>query len=361
MTFTVNDIENLNTTWPLPKNKKDIVMIGAGGIVSDAHLPAYKKANYKVIGIYDPIFDKAKKCAKDFEIKEIYNSLDEAFLKKNVVFDIAVPPAILRDVVKKIPEKSICQFQKPLGNSFDQAREIKKIVIDKKITACVNLQLKFSPMMLALKDAIDKKMIEDINELEVSLSVGTPWHLWPFLESLDNVELPLHSIHYLDWIRSILGEPQSVHCKSSKHPKFPKLADARSSIILDYGDNIRCCLSLNHTHDHSAYGKKHSHAYARVEGAKGAAYIKLGLLLDYPNGEEEEIEISTNDISWTKVKNVGTWFPDAFIGTMSSLQRFAAGEDKYLPHSVENSFNTMAVVYACLESDSKLGTAIKKN
>ena len=42
--ITIEDIANLNTVWELPKNKKPIVIIGAGGIVSDAHLPAYKKA-----------------------------------------------------------------------------------------------------------------------------------------------------------------------------------------------------------------------------------------------------------------------------------------------------------------------------
>ncbi len=62
---------------------------------------------------------------------------------------------------------------------------------------------------------------------------------------------------------------------------------------------------------------------------------------------------------WTKVKNVGTWFPDAFIGTMSSLQRFAAGEENDLPHSVDNAYKTMAVVYACLESSSNPGTLVK--
>ena len=72
-----------------------------------------------------------------------------------------------------------------------------------------------------------------------------------------------------------------------------------------------------------------------------------------------EIEISTKDVEWTKVNNVGTWFPDAFLNTMSSLQRFALGEDKSLPHSVDNSFNTMAVVYACLESSHNPGTSIK--
>ena len=44
--ITTEDIANLNTVWELPKNKKPNVIIGAGGIVSDAHLPAYKKANF---------------------------------------------------------------------------------------------------------------------------------------------------------------------------------------------------------------------------------------------------------------------------------------------------------------------------
>ena len=44
--ISTEDIANLNTVWELPKNKKPIVIIGAGGIESDAHLPAYKKANF---------------------------------------------------------------------------------------------------------------------------------------------------------------------------------------------------------------------------------------------------------------------------------------------------------------------------
>ena len=356
--YKVEDIVNLNTIWPLPKNKIPIVIIGAGGIVSDAHLPAYKKANFKVIGIYDPDENKAKECANKFSIDKIYSSEEEAFNEDNVIFDIAVPPQVLLSVVKKIPENSICQLQKPMGNSMEEAKEIKELIKSKNITACVNLQLKFSPMMIALQEAINKKMIGTITELEISLSVGTPWHLWPFLETLDNVEVPLHSIHYIDWIRSVLGNPRSVHCKSIKHPNLPNLSDARSSIILEYQNDVRCCLSINHTHDNSMHGMKHSHAYARVEGLNGAAYIKFGLLLDYPNGEPEEIEISTKDVDWTKVNNVGTWFPDAFIGTMASLQRFASGEEKELKHSVDNAYDTMAVVYACLESNSKPGTVV---
>ena len=356
--FSSADISNLPTSLDMPTKLLPIVIIGAGGIISDAHLPAYKKAGFKVLGIYDPIKEKAENCQKNFGIEKIYSSEEEALMEQDVVFDIAVPPQVLLNVVKKLPNNSICQLQKPMGNSMEDAAEIKKIIKEKNIIACVNLQLKFSPMMIALREAINKGMIGDITELEISLSVKTPWHLWPFLESLDNVEVPLHSIHYIDWIRSVLGNPKSVHCNSVKHPTVPKLADARSSIILNYEKEVRCCLSINHTHDIDKHGTKHSHAYARVEGLEGAAYIKFGLLLNYPNGEPEEIEISTNGVEWTKVNDVGTWFPDAFVGTMSSLQRFAAGEDKLLLHSVDNAYETMAVVYACLDSNKNPGTIV---
>ena len=349
MKITVDDIKNLNTLWPLPVKRKRIVIIGAGGVVKDAHLPAYKKGGYEVYGIYDVLVGEAKKCAANFKITKVYRTLVEALSEEDVVFDIAVPPSALLEVVKKLKKNSVCQLQKPLGNNLEEARQITKIIEKNNIVACVNLQLKFSPMMLALSDAIEKNMIGTITDVEVNLAISTPWYLWPFMEKLESVEVPLHSIHYLDWIISILGKPSSVFCKSVAHPSFPLMNDCRSSIILDYNE-IRCCLSLNHTHNTKQFSSKHSHAYIRLEGLNGAAHVKLGLLLNYPKGEPEEIEITSNNIKWTKVNNVGNWFPDAFLNSMSSLQRFVSGEDKTLPHSVSRSLLTMVVVDACITS-----------
>ena len=86
MNFQIDDIENLNTKWPFPSTKKKIVLIGAGGIVSDAHLPAYKKGDYEVLGIYDLKHEKAQKCALDFGIQKVYQSIDEALNEKDVVW-----------------------------------------------------------------------------------------------------------------------------------------------------------------------------------------------------------------------------------------------------------------------------------
>ena len=59
-----------------------IVIIGAGGIVSDAHLPAYQKVNFEVLGIYDPDEKKFKECAEKFSIKKYIQVKRRSFSRK---------------------------------------------------------------------------------------------------------------------------------------------------------------------------------------------------------------------------------------------------------------------------------------
>ena len=44
-------IEDFAQDWPAPSAPKPIVLIGAGGIVRDAHLPAYAKAGLKAAAV----------------------------------------------------------------------------------------------------------------------------------------------------------------------------------------------------------------------------------------------------------------------------------------------------------------------
>ncbi|MFN3434125.1 MAG: gfo/Idh/MocA family oxidoreductase, partial [Sphingomonas sp.] len=54
----------------------------------------------------------------------------------------------------------------------------------------------------------------------------------------------------------------------------------------------------------------------------------------------------------------GSWFPDAFIGPMANLQRFAAGEDTTLATGVEDAWHTMALVEAAYRSAGAASTPI---
>ena len=348
----------LKQSWDKPSKPKPIMIIGAGGIIRDAHLPAYKKAGFEVIGVTDIDQDKAKKIASDNNIPNVYPNLKSAVAKHNteVIYDFATPPDVLPELIKELPYNSAALLQKPMGANQEQAREIKQTCKEKNLKAAVNFQLKFSPMMLAAKDAINQGLIGDLLEIEVHVNIFTPWHLFPFLIPMKRVEIAVHSIHYLDTIRTFAGLPKSVFVRSMNDPRAPELAQTRTSAILDYGDKLRVIMSINHNHQ---AGRKFQSAWFRIEGTKGTMMVKFGVLYDYPNGEADELWISTNENEWEQITLEGSWFIDAFKGTMSNVQRFDAGEDDYLYASIDQSYETMALVEACFNSLNETGTIIQ--
>src|SRR5437870_4802236 len=93
-------VEALNQSWPRPSRPRPIVIVGAGGIVNDAHLPAYKKAGFTVAGIFDIDRSRADATAKKWEIGRAFDSVDQAFASDGVVYDIAVPPEKIFDVLQ---------------------------------------------------------------------------------------------------------------------------------------------------------------------------------------------------------------------------------------------------------------------
>jgi predicted dehydrogenase len=94
-----------------------------------------------------------------------------------------------------------------------------------------------------------------------------------------------------------------------------------------------------------------------LEGTLGAAVAKLGVNLDYPRGEPDALDV-WQDGAWRAVPLCGSWFVDAFLGPMSNLQRFVAGEDDALVTRVDDAIRTMALVEACYRSSQSGATAI---
>lgn len=339
-----------------PPSLRPIVFIGAGGIVQDAHLPAYQKRNIPVHGIFDIEFEKASTLSKKWAIPHAFKDLESACQSQNVILDIAVPPSQILPILSKVPDESIVFIQKPMGENLAQAQEILSLCRQKKLVAAVNFQLKFSPMMLAIKQIIQSEKLGTITDIEYQLNVNDPWHLFPFLEKLDRVEIQLHSTHYLDTLYSFFGLPQSVYALTLPDPRFPRLKSTRSSILLNYGQNPRCLLSLNHNYTH---GGPHERSFIKVEGTEGVLFGKNGVMLNYPQGEPDTLEVKFKDQPFEFIPLVGNWFPDAFGNSMMALQQHLHDPQKYpLLHSIENSLDTMRLVEACYLSHQSQGTPI---
>ena len=348
------DPKSLRQWWPKPKSPRPIVIFGAGSIVGDAHLPAYAKGGFPVAGVFDPDHAKAEALAAKWNVKA-FGTVEEALSVPDAVFDLATPPAAHASILSRLPEGAAALIQKPMGSDLAAATEILSISRGRHLKAAVNFQLRFAPMMLALKDAVDKGYLGEVVDFDAWLALATPWGLWPFLKGLPRIEIAMHSIHYLDFIRGLLGNPRGVHAKTIGHPNH-EVAQTRTSAILDYGDRVRCALSVNHDHD---FGRKYQACEFRICGTRGAAYIKLGVNLDYPRGEPDEIFIRpAGGTDWVEVNLEGAWFPDAFLNRMANLQRFASGEDEVLVGSVEDAWQTMALVEAAYQSSAAPATPI---
>jgi predicted dehydrogenase len=345
----------------LPSEKRPIFVIGAGGIVNTAHLPAYAIAGFDVKGIFDVVYDKARTTAAAFNIPNVFRSLREmlSFAKGNTVFDVAVPGPETIPVFRQLPPGSAVLLQKPMGENFEQAKEILEIARSKKMLAAINFQLWYAPYILAAKKLISEGLLGELNDVEINVNVYTPWHLWDFLYNSPRVEILYHSIHYIDLIRNLLGNPQSVFAKTTKHPAMVQLASVRSNIIMDYGDMVRANILTNHCHN---YGLPKQQSYIKIEGSKGAIKINFGALIDYPRGSADSFEYVLLDDAgqpeWKEMKIDGSWFPHAFIGSMAQVMLAAEGKIEAPDNSVEDCIHTMACVEAAYMSAEKSGVKL---
>jgi predicted dehydrogenase len=350
----------LPQAWPRATSMRPIVVIGAGSIVRDAHLPVYARLGLPVAGIFDIDEGAARERAQAFGIERVFSSLEAALDASGVVFDLAVPPQAIAAIIERMPEGSGVLIQKPMGRDLDEARRIRELCRERRLIAAINFQLRFAPNMLALREALRRWLLGDVTDVEVRVNLHTPWGYWAFLKGVPRLEVLMHSIHYLDLIRSLIGEPAGVYCRGVRHPELGGYADARTSIILDYGrggggDEVRCSLMMNHTHD---FGSRFAVSQLKIEGTKGAAIAKMGVNLNYPDGEPDELLVAERGGDWEAVPLRGSWFLEAFEGPMSNLQRVVAGEDEALVSPVGDAFRTMAVVEACYESSGRGGVPV---
>ncbi|MBC8171526.1 MAG: Gfo/Idh/MocA family oxidoreductase, partial [Anaerolineae bacterium] len=261
------------------------------------------------------------------------------------------------DVLKLMPSNRAVLIQKPMGDTLDEARAILQLCREKHLTAAVNFQMRFMPQIIVARSMIEQGLIGEVNDMEIRMQIYTPWSIWPYLAQLPRVEILYHSIHYIDLTRSFLGDPDRVYAKTLKHPMSPEHASSRTMVMMDYGERVRSNIMTNHGH---IYGGEKEQAYVKWEGSKGAIIVTAGLNMDYPRGKPDKFEYVILEAGktphWEKLDIHGSWFPEAFIGTMSTLQRYVLGEKDVLPTSVEDAFKTMAVVEAAYESSASGGT-----
>ncbi|CAF0911069.1 unnamed protein product [Rotaria sordida] len=363
--FTLDQIKTfiptLNQIPLLPTCSLPIFSIGAGSIVNSSHLPAYQLVKFQVHGIYDPNQDAAKKTAEKFHIPTVFNSLNELILSAEkeptkVIYDIATPATEISNILKQLPNNSFALVQKPMGETLEQAREIRRLCKEKNLHIGINFQLRYAPQMLAVKDLLKKGVLgKKLTTIEIHVNTHTPFENWKFLEKVTHMELTYHSIHYIDLIRDILSpwEPTSVQCHSCKHINQPNLDTVRTHLSLTYGNNDPQLFVTIHTNHFHIWGIQYANSYLKIEGTEGVLRAQMGLQLEYGDQRDQDrLELCTNEMrgEWIEIPLEGNRFPNSFVGPMASVMRMAQGESKEILTSEDDALKTMTVVEAAYQS-----------
>ncbi|BDZ54347.1 hypothetical protein GCM10025870_14200 [Agromyces marinus] len=106
-----------------PRNPRPIVIIGTGGIVKDAHLPAYRKAGYPVWGLVNRTVARARALADEYGIEHVFGAVADAVAAApaDAVYDIALMPEQYLETLEQLPDGAAVLIQKPSARPTNRA------------------------------------------------------------------------------------------------------------------------------------------------------------------------------------------------------------------------------------------------
>jgi predicted dehydrogenase len=342
----------------LPQNRSaGIGCIGAGFIMADCHLVAYRAAGFNPVAIasHDPA--KARAVAARHSIPNAYEHYEQLLDDPRVeVLDVAVPPDVQFDVIRAAVAHNDhirgILAQKPLGLDYAQAKEIVRLCEDAGIILAVNQNMRFDHSVRGCKSLL------------VRGDLGTPVlgtidmravpHWMPWQQRLGWVTLRIMSIHHLDTFRYWFGDPTRVFASTRPDPRTEKQfahADGICLYILEYDNGVRAS-----SWDDVWAGPVKEGAEAdtyirwRVEGTEGMARGTIGWP-SYPARTPSTLDYTTTHRpgQWHQPRWPEAWFPDAFAGPMADLL-LALEEGHDPPISGRDNLKTMALVDACYRS-----------
>jgi predicted dehydrogenase len=331
-----------------PRTDYGIGIIGCGGIVNYAHLPAYKAAGFHVLSCYDRDAATAERTAREHAIPRTAASIDDLLADSEItIVDIAVTPWDQPAIASRaIAAGKHLLCQKPLADSYPEAVRIVAQARERDVKLAVNQQMRWDAGIRVSQQLIAQGAIGTSADARIEVSVRTPWHMWPWIAASDRLEIMFHSIHYQDSMRFLFGNPECVTSLHGRWPDQTEVGETRTLTIFEYPSNLRVAIDVNH-HNWS------DDAYARFRflGTEGIISGTLGLLYDYPTGRIDTLALQRREEPgrWHEAQLSTWWIPDAFVGPMASLMEAIQTGGEPVTAGADN-LGTLRTVFASYRS-----------
>lgn len=332
-----------------PAHRRPIAIVGAGEIVDLAHLPAYRAHGLDIAGITDLDPARAADVAARHGLPRVYASVQEIAADPAVeIVDLAVFPWVQCDIARTLLDAGkhlLCQ--KPLSYDLAQAEGLVAHAQKCRRLLAVNQQLRWSESVAALRAMIAQGWIGEPFEFTWDFHVYTPWEAWPWVARQPRLDINQFTIHFLDAVRAVLGNPLRVYGTQAREPGQPEQGETRSISVLEFAGETRALLRSFHKNRSGD-----PRAEFRVDGTSGSIRGTIGLMYDYPRGRADTLEIHSRVLptdGWLPYPVTSRWIPAAFIGPMAALQRAIATAAAPETAGADN-LHTLRIVHALYES-----------
>jgi predicted dehydrogenase len=315
-----------------------IGIIGAGKIVTSAHLPSYAASgNVKVLALADQNPAALTPLAERYGIPLHFTDYRELLIMPEIeVVDIAVPAGSHRRVVMDALDAGkhvLCQ--KPLSDSWDDAVAMAAAAKRCGLILAVNQNARWIPSYRRCGEIIRQGLI------------GAPLltifedHYWtdhhPYELEQERFLLLKNTIHKIDVIRYWFGvEPTHMSACTTKAASHPARGESQVSIILGYASG--------HVVNLIDDGASSSPGFRRIliQGTEGALRLDDTSMEFFKKKPGERSE-------WQPVEITGKRIPDAFLGSMATL--LAAIERGEQPeHNAGDNLKSLRLIFAAYES-----------
>jgi hypothetical protein len=192
-----------------------------------------------------------------------------------------------------------------------------------------------------------------------------PWHA-----ELGWLTLRIMSIHHLDCFRYWFGEPERIYCSTRPDPRTPfPHSDGICAYILEYANGLRCVAVDDTWTGPAKEGCPGDFEIRwRIEGLNGLALGTIGWCKDPYTSASTMRYATRGGARFHQPKWSGSWFPDAFAGTMGQLLiALETGREPAI--GGRDNLKTMALVEAAYQSArekravelSEISTTMKSN
>ena len=322
--------------------------IGAGMIMAECHLAAYKEAGFTVAAIASRTKAKAEAVATRWGIPKVHNTPEALIVDPSIeVLDIAYPPdqqpALILAALKQPHIKAILA-QKPLALTLADAIALRDAAAKAGKVLSVNQNMRYDQSMRVLKEILDGGDLGEIVFAQIDMHAIPHWQ--GFLAGYDRLTLANMSVHHLDVLRFLFGQPVEIATQTRTDPRTTfEHTDGITVSTLRFASGVLAVSLEDVWSGPRAEGYENDqHITFRVEGTLGVAKGTIG----WPTGAASTLTYASQTTTkgkWVTPTWETMWFPHAFVGVMEQLQ-YAVKTGTPPALSVADNVQTVALIEA---------------